>query len=263
MDNISDRMKFAEQLLRQSGNIAHCYFRQPLRIVDIKDDDSKLQTECDLVIERFLREHIADRFPNDGWLGEETGARHGSSGVTWVVDPIDGTLPFAMGKPTFTTTIALQHNAQTLGGLIYQPIADEMITGFRGANTEFNGVAVQTSDCQDLRMARICTNPVFMFKTKVQRHLLHHLPEYVLGLEYGGDSYSYLALAAGFVDCVIACGEAAHDFAAACPIIEGAGGLVTDWRGASLPTTYPSNVLACANASLHQSAIKLIVHFTR
>lgn len=263
-DPINQRMAFANQLVHQAGTIAIASFRRPLSIAAIKQHDSKLQICCELEIESFLHTALRTEFPDDGWWGEETGKQPGTSAYTWLVDPIDGTTAFTMGKPTFTTTIALQHHTTTIGGIIYQPISKELITATLGKGCFCNGSPVRLHiTSTHLPHARICTNPPYMFKTLVQKNILLHIYDHTCAIEYGGDAYNYLLMATGYIDAIIACAEDPYDFAMAQPIVQEAGGILTDWQGRAITAgEQPSNILASTNPVLHNELVQCIKHLS-
>ncbi len=206
-------------------------------------------TEADRAAEAAMRALIEKRFPEDGIIGEEYGTRNEGAGRQWVLDPIDGTISFMAGRPIFGTLIALMQDGWPVLGLIDQPIARERWVGRVGMETTFNGTPVRTRACAELTGASLATSSPHYF-TAVQADPYMSLAQAVGGnvrqsaIIYGGDCYNYGLLANGHIDIVCEAGLAIHDYAALVPIVEGAGGTMSDWQGHPLDADSDGTVIA-------------------
>jgi myo-inositol-1(or 4)-monophosphatase len=128
------------------------------RGVTSKSTPTDLVSEADLVAQRLIREQLASRRPQDGFLGEEEGGEEpGSSGLRWVVDPLDGTVNFLFGIPQWAVSIAVQDSEGSLAGAIYDPVRDELFTASRGGDPTLNGTAIRASRRTDLASAMVAT----------------------------------------------------------------------------------------------------------
>jgi histidinol phosphatase-like enzyme (inositol monophosphatase family) len=215
-------------------------------------------TDADRAAEHAMRAILADRRPDDGILGEEHGARAGTSGRTWVIDPIDGTRAFLVGAPTWGTLIALTGPEGPLFGLIDQPHTGERWTGGLGhaaLATPAGETRLAARPTGSLADARLCTT-FPEIGTEAERAAFSRVAAQVRLTRYGLDCYAYGLLAAGHVDLVIEAGLAAYDICAPIAVIEAAGGIVTNWSGG--PAHEGGQVLAAANPRLHAAALGLL-----
>jgi histidinol-phosphatase len=244
---------FAENLANETGAIALRYFRRPLA-VEAKADASPV-TEADRQIEAFIRQRIRERYPSHGLLGEEHGHDPGSSRLLWVIDPIDGTKSFITGMPTFGTLIGLLDGSTPVLGVVDHPALRERWVGRAGMPTRCNGVVCRTSACTRLKDATLYATTPDMFQGDA-----HARFEAVSGRarmrRFGGDCYAYALLASGFIDAVIEAQLRAYDFMALVPVIEGAGGVMTDWRGRPLGLESDGRVVAAATPALHRELLE-------
>lgn len=253
-------INFANHLADLSEEIAKKYFRQNNGEI-AKDDDSPV-TKADREIEQIIRQEIERKFPNHGIIGEEFGNVRTDSDFIWILDPIDGTSSFIVGRPTFGTLIALTHKGKSVLGIMNQPITRERWIGIDGVGSTFNGKKITSRKCIEIYDAVMCSSSSFHFKNEDELVLkkLSAQTKYqkIGGIIYGGDCYSYACLASGFVDIVIDPGLKVYDYAALQPIIEMAGGVVTDWQGNDLGLKSNVRLIASANRELHQKAIEII-----
>ncbi|MGP1357421.1 histidinol-phosphatase [Roseicyclus sp.] len=215
-------------------------------------------TEADRAAEAAMRAILADRRPRDAVLGEEEEDRSGDSGLTWVLDPIDGTRGFIAGTPTWGVLIALCDAEGPLYGIIDQPYIGERfegglgrarLTGPRGAR------ALATVPAPRLSEATLFTTFPEV-GTAAERAGFEAVRDAVKLTRYGMDCYAYALLAAGHVDLVIEAGLHPYDVCAPIAVIEAAGGVVTDWRGG--PAHAGGRVLAAAGPELHAEALALL-----
>ena len=244
---------FAESLANGAGEIALRYFRRPIA-VDVKADASPV-TEADRQIETLIRKRIRERYPSHGLLGEEHGRDAGSSSLTWVIDPIDGTKSFISGMPTFGTLIALLDGETPLLGVIDHPALRERWVGRAGMPTRSNGRICRTRACTSLADTVLYATTPDMFKGAARTRF-----EAVSGRarmrRFGGDCYAYALLASGFIDAVLEAQLKPYDFMALVPVIEGAGGVISDWRGRPLGLESDGRVVAAATPALHREILE-------
>lgn len=246
---------FAEQLANISGEIIRRYFRQNIKAEE-KADLSPV-TVADTEAEKSMRALILSTFPQHGVLGEEFGHTNEGAEYTWVLDPIDGTKSFMIGRPIFGTLIGLVHNGVPVLGVIDQPIIGERWLGIQGFATNFNYNPARTRPCAALKDAVFCTTSPHLFDAKDTPGFkrVQGKAKYTI---YGGDCYSYGLLANGMVDLIIETGLKPHDFCALVPIIKGAGGQITDWNGKEITLESDGRVLVTGDERLHREVLKLL-----
>lgn len=251
---------FANYLADISAQITKKYFRLPNGEIT-KEDESPV-TIADREIEKTLREEIMKKFPNHGIIGEEFGNHNETAEFVWILDPIDGTASFIVGRPIFGTLISLTYQGKSILGIMNQGVSNERWIGISGEGAYFNGQKIQTRNCQKLSEAVICSSSSHYFKGEDEEMLkrITSLTKYkkIGGIIYGGDCYSYATLASGFVDIVVDPGLKVYDYAALIPIIEMAGGVVTDWWGNDLDLRSDVHLVACANKELHKQVIEIL-----
>ena len=253
-DDIQTDIAFAEQLADAAGAIARRYFRTDHGLTT--KDDLSLVTLADREIEQKLRDMIGYEHPEDGVWGEEFGVTASQSGRQWIIDPIDGTTEFAIGRPLFATLIALQQDNEFVLGLIDQPIAKERWIGAKETPTRFNGKIVKTKNTTQLPDALMASTSPTMFTgddavaLQLGKKACKHI--------WGGDAYNYGLLAAGHIDLVVESHLKLHDYATHVAVIENAGGVITDWQGDKLTVTSDGRVIAASTKELHQTAIKFL-----
>ncbi len=253
-------VNFANHLANISEAIAKKYFRIQNGEV-AKEDDSPV-TIADREIERIIREEIEKKYPSHGIIGEEFPDKNIDADFIWILDPIDGTSSFIIGRPIFGTLIALTHKGKPILGIMNQPISSERWLGVSGQGSWFNGNKIQTRNCTEISNAVMCSSSSFYFQNEDEEILkrISAATKYqkIGGIIYGGDCYSYASLASGFVDIVLDPGLKVYDYAALVPIIEMAGGVVSDWNGDDLELKSGVKLLASANRELHQKMLELI-----
>lgn len=253
-------INFANYLADISEEIAKKYFRLDNGEIT-KDDDSPV-TKADREIEKIIREEIEKKFPDHGIIGEEFGDKNTDADFVWILDPIDGTSSFIIGRPIFGTLIALTYKGKSVLGIMNQPILGERWFGINGVGATFNGKKIQTRNCTELANSVICSSSSFYFQNgdeEILKRLCATAKYQKLGgIIYGGDCYSYASLASGFVDIVLDPGLKVYDYAALQPIIEMAGGVVTDWQGKDLKLKSNVKLVASANAQLHEKVLRIL-----
>jgi len=222
-------------------------------------------TLADRAAEQAMRELIEEHFPADGIFGEEFGEKVGTSGNSWILDPIDGTRGFIAGLPLWGTLIALHDGTATCFGLMDQPFLRERY-GARKGESAYVEVAgpLGLQNTRNTLATRECSvlSDAFMMCTSLEIFTAEELPffraveQQVAMSRYGGDCYAYCMLAAGHIDLVVEAGLHAYDIQALIPIIECAGGVITDWQGQ--PIAAGGNALAAGDRRVHAEALKLL-----
>lgn len=235
------------------------HFRNPALLTEDKGQGRfDPVTEADRAAETAMRAILAERRPQDAILGEEQGSKAGTSGLTWVIDPIDGTRGFISGTPNWGVLIALCDDQGPLYGLIDQPYIGERFEGGFG-RAQLTGPMGQaplaTRGLADLDMATLFTTFPEL-GTSAERAGFEALRDRVKLTRYGMDCYAYALVAAGHVDLVVEAGLAAYDISAPIAVIEAAGGVVTDWRGR--PVHNGGRALAAANPAIHAAALAIL-----
>ncbi|HVJ00715.1 MAG TPA: histidinol-phosphatase [Sphingomonas sp.] len=234
----------AERLADAAGAAIRPRFRSE-HGMEAKADLSPV-TLADREAEEAMRRLLIAERPMDAIVGEEFGTREGTSGRTWVLDPIDGTRAFIAGRPIFGTLIALVEDGWPLLGIIDQPILGERWLGVMGRQTLFNGKPAQTRRCRELGQAVLGTTSPALFDD-AQLHAFEHLDAQVASTVLGGDCYNYACVASGWLDVVVEAGLKLHDFAALVPVVEGAGGRMCDWQGDPLHAGSNGEVIAAGD----------------
>ncbi|MEE9278424.1 MAG: histidinol-phosphatase [Dehalococcoidia bacterium] len=248
-------LPLAEALADAAGAVIRPYFRTRTPI-DIKTDHSPV-TLADREAETCMRELLGERVPEHGIVGEEFGSERSDAEYVWVLDPIDGTKAFLSGQPTFGTLIALLYGGVPVLGVIDQAVSRERWVGVQGKGTRFNGAAAGTRPCERLAEATLYATSPDMFKGPDAPRFAQLGSEANL-TRYGLDCYAYGLLASGFVDLVVEASLASYDFCALVPVIEGAGGSMTDWQGQPLRLQSDGRVVAAGDARVQSEALRIL-----
>jgi inositol-phosphate phosphatase/L-galactose 1-phosphate phosphatase/histidinol-phosphatase len=248
-------LTLAAELADAAGAAIRPYFRTRLA-VDDKADLSPV-TAADRAAEAAMRQLIEARFPDHGIIGEEYGRERADAEFVWVLDPIDGTKSFISGVPLFGTLIALAQNGRPILGIIDQPISRERWVGAHGSETTHNGLAVRCRECPSLSLATIFATTPDMFKDADADSFARAAGAAKL-VRFGADCYASGLVALGFADLVIEASLQAYDFGPMGPIVEGAGGIVTDWQGAPLGLGSDGRVVIAGDRRAHRQALALL-----
>lgn len=248
-------LDFANQLADASGAILRRRFRQRIN-VEIKPDNSPV-SDADKETEGELRRLIAARFPDHGVIGEEYGADRPEAEFVWVLDPIDGTKSFITGRPLFGTLIALCRAGEPLVGIIDHPAIGERWVGGGGQPTRFNGAPVRVRACSGLAAAALFGSSPHS-KRPENEAAFDRVRRAVRQVLYSSDCYAYGLIACGFADLCIEFGIGIHDFLAVVPVLEGAGGVITDWAGKPLTISSGDKVVAAGDPEVHRAALGLL-----
>ena len=254
--NLDEFVLFANYLSDESAKIIKKYFRKKLDIEN-KEDESPV-TIADKETELRIRKLILDKYPNHGILGEEFENNNIQSEYLWVIDPIDGTRSFIAGHKDFGTLIALLHNNKPIVGIINCPMHDERWVGITGKQTTMNGKKVNTSDKNTLNQSYLSTTGLYMFENDNFKIGFEKILNKTRYYRFGGDCYNYGMVASGYIDIVIENMLKVHDYMALIPIIEGAGGKITDKFGKMIKLDSDGSVVVSASEKLHTKLIDII-----
>lgn len=235
------------------------YFRDPT-LTSISKEDARFDpvTEADRAGEVAMRDVLAKRRPQDGIHGEEFGISEGTSGLTWVLDPIDGTRGFVSGTPTWGVLIAVNDASGPILGIVDQPYIGERFFGYQG-HAQLMGPAgvrpLKTLGDRSLSDATIFTTFPEVGTTQDAAGF-HAVAQKCKLPRYGMDCYAYALLALGHVDLVIEAGLQAYDICGPIGLVEAAGGIVTDWSGG--PAHHGGRAIAAAGKQQHQAALAIL-----
>ncbi len=250
-------MAVGERLADAARAVLRAHFRTPLEVIT-KADESPV-TLADREAETAMREIIAAACPDHGVIGEEHGADRPEAEFVWVLDPIDGTKAFLSGVPVFGSLVALLQGGVPVLGIVDQPVTGERWVGAAGHPTTLNGGPVQALARGGLDRAVLWSTSPHMFDADpADAAAFARLRDSVAVLHYGGECYQYAMLASGHIDLVVEGDMSAYDFCAHVPIIQGAGGVITDWQGAALGLASDGRVLAAADSALHEAARRVL-----
>lgn len=215
-------------------------------------------TDADVAAEKAMRRLIERDFPDHGIIGEELADRPSTSGLSWSLDPIDGTRSYICGLPTWVTLIALLEEGRPILGAIDAPRLDELTIGRDGETllvTKGEERRMKASGCTRIGEARFSTTDPFLFAPG-DKERIHHIIAKARVARFGHDGYAYARLAAGGLDLVVEAGLKPHDYNALIPVVRGAGGVFGDWRGGE--AYQGGRVVAAATRSLYDEAVELL-----
>ncbi|KAL0334701.1 UNVERIFIED_CONTAM: Bifunctional phosphatase IMPL2, chloroplastic [Sesamum radiatum] len=259
--DLDDFVDVGNRLADAAGDVIRKYFRKSFDILD-KEDLSPV-TIADRAAEESMVKIIQEYFPSHAIYGEENGwkCKEDFADFVWVLDPIDGTKSFITGKPLFGTLIALLHKGKPILGIIDQPVLRERWIGINGRRTTLNGQEISARKCSHLSKAYLYTTSPHLFSGDAEVAFARLRNKVKVPL-YGCDCYAYALLASGYVDLVVESGLKPYDFLSLIPVIEGAGGIITDWKGHQLSWEASSkaqaanfNVVAAGDKGVHQEAL--------
>jgi len=258
MSATDEMLDFAVHIAEEAGEIALHYFRSPLTVYSKSSELFDPVTRADREIEQRLRDRIASAYPEHAIIGEEYGETGGNH-VQWIIDPIDGTRGFVSGSPMWGMLIGVMMDRVPVLGVIHQPFLGEFFYGSAdGAffKSEYGNTAIHTRNTESLSEAVLyCTHPG-MFGSVAEKVAFERIEAACRFSRYGGDCYGYALLAAGYADLVVEAALQPYDIIPLIPLIEAAGGVVSDWSGAS-PIS-GGRVVAAATPALHREALTLL-----
>ena len=248
-------LQFMHKLADASDLVTLKYFRANSAVENKVELGFDPVTEADRESEKVIRDLITREFPDHGIIGEEYGAINETAEFVWVIDPIDGTRSYVSGIPAWGTLIGLRHNDQPVAGLMSQPFTKERFFGEKaGSFLQYEGIqkSLNTRNCESISEAVLLNTTPALFDKK-ERPIFEKVEKQVRLIRYGTDCYGYAMLASGHADLVIESNMKIHDIFALIPIVEGAGGIITDWQGNS--ASNGGQILACGNKRLHEALI--------
>ncbi|WP_119308210.1 histidinol-phosphatase [Cohaesibacter haloalkalitolerans] len=249
---------FLHQLADLAGETVLPLFRQPIAIENKLATGFDPVTDADKQAELKMRAYIQEHFPSHGILGEEFEAKDLNADGLWVLDPIDGTRAFISGLPTWGTLIGYRHSGGQTLGMMSQPFTGERFFGdgkqclYKGPDGE---KAISSRACKAISDATLFTTAPDIFDAE-ELKCFRRVEKAVRLSRYGVDCYAYCMLAIGMVDLVIEAGLKPVDIAPLIPVIEGAGGVVTNWQGKS--AFDGGQVVATGDPALHDAVLELL-----
>jgi histidinol-phosphatase len=220
--------------------------------VEEKSDRTPV-TEVDRLCETVIREMILKRFPDDGFLGEETGEEKGTSGRKWIVDPLDGTRPYIRGLPTFSALIALEDGGELALGCMHLPAMGETYLAQKGKGAFCNNSPIHVSPTKTVdRIMGSGLGFVEKAGTREGKKLVSLMGrwEYAYGFM---DVFTYGCIASGKLDVCVSLLDKPWDCAAAACIVSEAGGTYSDLRGNR--SVYNGSVII-SNGFIHDSVVE-------
>lgn len=224
-----------------------------------RKQDATPVTLADRAAEEAMRRILTAEVPQDTVIGEEFGATAGTSNRSWVLDPIDGTTSFMVGRPIFGTLIALVVEGWPVLGVIDQPILGERWIGATGRPTTLNGRPARTRACRQLGDATLATTGPHYFDDHDGAHFMGLAAKTDhRRMVMGGDCYNYALLASGHIDVVCEANLKLHDWAALVPVVEGAGGTMCDWNGDPLHAGSTGHVLALGDPARVEDVVEAL-----
>lgn len=250
--DIREIKPFLKLLALESSVIIKRYFRSELS-VENKNDLSPV-TIADKLTEEKIRELIKKEFPSHGIIGEEFGNENEGAEFVWVIDPIDGTKSFVSGALSFGTLIALIKNNDPIIGVINHPILDEFLIGDNQIAL-LNDNKVSIRSCKNITESTLLTTDHLNVSKYQSKNGFENLISKVKLYRNWGDCYGYYLLATGFADIMIDPIMSVWDAMALIPIINGAGGKITDYQGGN-PVT--GNSIVASNPLIHNEVIKIL-----
>lgn len=261
--DVGDHLRIATKLADAARGPALALFRS-----SALDIENKLSSEgafdpvtvADREIESVIRAILARERPDDGILGEEQDEKSGESGLRWVIDPIDGTRSFMSGLPTWGVLIALNDGTRPIVGVMDQPFTGERYIGVAdgSASLQHGGKdePIRVRACTSLAGAVMCSTAPDAFSTDSERLAFEAISREVKLTRYGTDCYGYALVASGQIDLVVESGLNPYDIQAMIPIVQGAGGIVTDWHGGDCQNG--GRVVAAGDPALHAQAVAFL-----
>jgi histidinol phosphatase-like enzyme (inositol monophosphatase family) len=217
-------------------------------------------TEADRGAEAAIRALISEHYPEHGVIGEEYGEDRPDAEFVWVLDPIDGTRAFISGLPLWTTLIGLRHQGRPVLGSIGQPYIGEVFIGHAGGSrllSRGQSTPIKVRECANLTDAVIATTDADACFDGAERGAWLQVRAAAKLARLGCDAYAYAMVAMGKMDMVIEAGLKSWDIEAAIPLIEGAGGIVTDWRGEPIGQSGGQMVISGDRRPLDEALVSL------
>jgi histidinol-phosphatase len=237
----------------EAGRLALDFFDSPIT-VEWKDNATPV-TVADRAAEELLRTRLLSRFKQDGFLGEESGEVKGSSGFRWIIDPIDGTRSFVRGIPIWATLLGLEFNGDPIAGICFLPAMQQTYRALRGDGAYRNERRLQVSKVNDLKESQLFYSSMSWFIKAGAKDTFMDLVARTQRQRGFGDFYGFMLVAQGSGELMVEYGVSPWDIAALMPIIEEAGGKVTDWEGTR---TINRRDIIASNSVLHDTTLQLL-----
>jgi myo-inositol-1(or 4)-monophosphatase len=253
---------FAHRLAETAGEVIRPFFRQRIDITDkglAKGSVFDPVTAADKGAEEAIRAVIERERPRDGILGEEFPEKSSANGLRWVLDPVDGTRAFITGRHEWGSLIALEDNGRAVLGILDQPVLGERFIGVNGnaeLRTSNTRTPLHVRSCARLSEAVLCATHPDQYFSPAERDALGRVKSQVRMTRFGGDCYLFGVLALGCIDVIIESTFNRWDVAALIPIVEGAGGIITNWQGGSC--AHGGQILAAGDARIHEQVMNLL-----
>lgn len=242
------------------ADISRAIIRQEInrpRDVTVKSDATPV-TPVDQQVELALRAAIKEAFPQHGIIGEEYDNVNSESDYIWILDPIDGTMSFVAGLPTFATLIALTWRGTPILGVMDSPFTMERWVGVDEVGTTLNGKAIQSRSCKTLENAFAQTSSPLYFTTDIDIAAYDQMVSAVEFLIFGGGCQAFGRVAQGYIDVAFETAHDIHDYLALVPIISNSGGVISDWQGKPLTLSSGTQFVASGDQEVHRQAIKIL-----
>lgn len=258
MSSTTELLEFAVRIAEEAGEIALRYFRSPLEVSNKSANLYDPVTRADREIEQQLRKRIAAEYPEHAIVGEEHGATDGNH-MKWIIDPIDGTRGFITGSPMWGMLIGVMDDNVPVAGVIHQPFLRETFYGSNEGAFFRSGrglEAIHTRPTERLADAVLYTTHPGMFSEEADGKAFEKVNRTCLFSRFGGDCYGYALLAAGYADLVVEAALQPYDIIPVIPVIEAAGGVVSDWSGN--PPLGGGRIVAAATPALHRETVQLL-----
>lgn len=254
-------IQFANRLADAGGAAIRPHFRQRIEVTHKQSPQHRFDpvTEADRGAERAIRVLIERERPDDAILGEEYGEKPGTSGWRWVLDPVDGTRAFITGRHEWGSLIALEKDGAPVLGILDQPVLGERFIGVNGrSHLVQNDVRtpLRVRECAGIEDAILCATDPSAYMTAQQQAAFERVKEKARLTRYHGDCYIFAMLAMGFIDLIVEGAFKPWDVAALFPLVEGAGGVITNWQGEGWRDG--DTLLASGDARLHKQAIEML-----
>ena len=255
---MSELLDLARAIAREAGGIARDRFHDP-RTIRTKTSEIDLVTDVDHALDRLIRERVRAARPHDALLTEESQAESGSTGVRWVVDPLDGTTNYAHAFPHFAISIGVEQDGARVAGVVYDPMRDELFEAARGGGARLNGKPIHVSEIAELRRALLATGFAYDVHSRRTPNLAHF--ERFIGTAQairraGSAALDFAYVACGRFDGYWELHLAPWDVAAGILLVEEAGGRVTDFDGGPAPDTGAR--IVATNGRVHAAALEVL-----
>ncbi len=247
------RYQAAVEATHQAGRFALGFFDQAVT-VEYKQDQTPV-TLADRGAEEMLRNSLLARFPSDGFLGEEWGERPGTSGFRWIIDPIDGTRSFIRGVPIWATLVGLEYRGEPVAGVVYLPALGQTYRALRGDGAFRDERPIRVSNVATLGEAHLFYSSIAWFQKAGAEKPFLELVQKTQRQRGFGDFFGFVLVAQGSGELMVEHGVHPWDLGALRPILEEAGGRLTDWQGHA--TIHRPDVLA-SNGLLHDEVLRIL-----